>query len=97
MRKNNPGVTIDELCKGKLPKHLIRSIGNLRITTRELEDWAQSRQPFYLGIKDGCLIFEIRIRVKLKKAIALTGGFIGGVGALVKLVIVVLPMLKKSL
>jgi len=47
----NQGVTLDELSKGKLPEHLLQSIGELKLTTRELEDWAESQQPFYLGVK----------------------------------------------
>jgi hypothetical protein len=97
MPAKNQGVTLDELSKGKLPEHLLQSIGELKLTTRELEDWAESQQPFYLGVKDGCLVFHLKFRVKLKKFVASISGLVAGILALVELSIKALPIVKSLL
>ena len=94
MARTISGETLDEICKGKLPAHLVQSIGEMEITARELEDWAQSRQPFYLGVKNGYLVLDLRIRSKLKKVLALTGGLISGALVLAELIIKVLPLVS---
>lgn len=56
-------LSLDELANGKLPKHLIDSIGELEITVSELAEWKSSQHPIFVAFKNGRLIVDVRLLI----------------------------------
>lgn len=68
---------LDELASGKLPERIIAVIDDMKLSVEEMMQWETSKSPIRLTLTDGKLSIDIRVRIPIKKTIA-----IGGVGGL---------------
>jgi hypothetical protein len=97
MHKGNKKVSIDDLAHGNLPKHIIRSIGNLKMTVEDVYEWDKSHPPVYVAFKKGTLFFDLRIRWSIKKLLAIAGSLIGLIWAIMNFAFEYLPKLREWL
>jgi hypothetical protein len=76
-RKQIKRVELDELASGRLPERIIAAINEMKLSVGEMMQLETSKSPIRFSLTDGKLSIDIRIRIPIKKTIA-----IGGVGGL---------------
>jgi len=97
MKKAPNQVRLEDLAKGVLPKHLTDSIGQLKITVEELSIWNKTQSPMYIAFKQGYFIVDLRLRWSTKKLVAIIGGVLGLIWAIMRLSLDYLPKIKEWL
>jgi hypothetical protein len=73
---------LDELASGRLPERIITAINEMELSVGEMMRWETSKSPIHFSLTDGKLSIDIRIRIPIKKTIA-----IGGVGGLLLVIV----------
>ena len=97
MTKVKRPIKLEDLANGNLPEHLTTSIGKLKITVEELNDWKKSHPPLYIAFKQGHFILDLRIRWSINKFLVFLGGIVGLVWAFMKFFLDYLPIIKEWL
>ena len=90
-------VCLDNLAAGKLPEQVIASIDKVELTVADMEQWETSKPTIRLLVTEDKLVFEVRVRVSLRKALAILGSLIAILWTSANIAIKYLPTLKAFL
>ncbi len=75
-RQLQKSVNLDTVAKGKLPEHVLNSIGELQVKIKEVEGWAEGIPTIDVGIKDQTVRIHINLDVPLRRAVGVVGASI---------------------
>jgi hypothetical protein len=84
--KKSPTVVLDELASGRLPNRIIAAINEMELTIEEVIEWETSKPEVRLTVTNKDLFVEMRVRIPIKKALAIFGGM-GGLWATIQSVL----------
>jgi hypothetical protein len=73
-RSENKQVRLDELAAGTLPPRVTATINKLDLTVAELLQWEASKPVVRLAISERQIVVEMRVRIPVKRTMALVGG-----------------------
>jgi hypothetical protein len=67
-------ISVDDLATDRLPQAILDAISKVRVTILEVMLWEQGRPAIRIVFTDGTLVINVRMRIRVKKAVAIFSG-----------------------
>jgi hypothetical protein len=86
-KRHTNTVSLDDLVAGTLPQSVLAAIAEVQLTVEEVADWERGKPVWRLSATSDELVVEVKLRLPIKRVLAVLGALVGGAVAAAKLVV----------
>lgn len=68
---------LDDVVIGKLPKHVTKALGKMKLEVEEMQDWVDSRPRFLVRYQDNYLDIDLKLHIPGAKILVVVSIIVG--------------------